>query len=88
MKTVPDCIYVSVAIHVTSPSTGLNAAITVGGRAQFDLSECDWPELIKHSCDTLNAACDVDDARPMTKEEVKEYRTDEESDASEVVEVE
>lgn len=77
---LPDYCKLSLACYVTSPSTGLNAAITVAGRMDLDFSKTDWPGLLEASCATLNQAGGVKDSRAMTPAEIKEYESDDEKE--------
>lgn len=78
MTDLPDCAWLDVAIHVVSDETGARAAVKVGGANPKNIYESDWPELIKTSCELLNTMGDASDARPMTREEVKAYREEDE----------
>lgn len=76
---LPECAWVDLTLHVTSDSTGIQAGIKIGG-CLANIYENEWGAQIKNACTVLNEMGECEDARPMTKDEVKRYRDDKDED--------
>lgn len=77
MSKLPEGITFTLKAYVRSDKAGNGGIISVGGRCDMSaLSEEALTEFVGVACKALNEMLEVDDARPMTDEERKEYDED------------
>lgn len=73
MTKLPDGIRLGAELYLTSPSTGVDSRIVMGGRkTTFDPNE-DWAKMVELGKGMMNSALKVEDARVMTDDEIAEY---------------
>lgn len=78
---LPEHMSIELHCYVRSDAAENGGKITVGGCVDTDtFTTIMVDEFTKVACNSLNAALEVTDARPMTKDEVRAYQEGERQD--------